>query len=276
MEAAWSKTRSAARATEGVQPESRADDDPGARPGGGDSEGAGRGRGRMSLTELAEASGQAPATVYRVLSTFAAHGVVEVIRRAGLVRRAGGVPHRLGLPRPHQPRRAGARRHARADGRDRRDREPRDRRRRAGGVHQPGGDPRADPRLLPAGDARADPCLGIGKALLAYHPARGDRADRPRAGARRVHARDDHRPGRLAEEFAAIRARAGRSTTSERTEGMRCIAAPIFNEFREAIGRGVGLAGRRCGWSGPAGRRWATRVREAADRITRAIGGTAP
>ncbi len=32
----------------------------------------------MSLTELAEASGQAPATVYRVLSTLAAHGIVEV------------------------------------------------------------------------------------------------------------------------------------------------------------------------------------------------------
>ena len=32
----------------------------------------------MSLTELAEASGQAPATVYRVLSTFQTHGMVEV------------------------------------------------------------------------------------------------------------------------------------------------------------------------------------------------------
>ena len=32
----------------------------------------------MSLSELAEASGQAPATVYRVLSTFEAHRVVEV------------------------------------------------------------------------------------------------------------------------------------------------------------------------------------------------------
>jgi IclR family acetate operon transcriptional repressor len=32
----------------------------------------------MSLTELAEASIQAPATVYRVLSTFEAHGIVEV------------------------------------------------------------------------------------------------------------------------------------------------------------------------------------------------------
>ena len=61
----------------------------------------------------------------------------------------------------------------------------------------------------------------------------------------------------------------------ERTEGMRCIAAPIFNEFREAIA-GVSI-------SGPIGADGARRrrdlgalVRAAADRITRAIGGTAP
>lgn len=31
----------------------------------------------LSLSELAEATGQSPATVYRVLSTFATHGIVE-------------------------------------------------------------------------------------------------------------------------------------------------------------------------------------------------------
>ena len=69
----------------------------------------------MSLTELAEASGQAPATVYRVLSTFEAHGVVEVqpatqlwfvgqeafrigsafLGRTSLVEQARGVMHGL-------------------------------------------------------------------------------------------------------------------------------------------------------------------------------------
>jgi IclR family acetate operon transcriptional repressor len=55
---------------------------------------------------------------------------------------------------------------------------------------------------------------------------------------------------------------------------MRCIAAPIFNEFREATA-GVSV-------SGPVGRMarncrdLGALVREAADRITRAIGGTAP
>ena len=69
----------------------------------------------MSLTELAEASGQAPATVYRVLSTLEAHGMVEVqpatqlwfvgqeafrigsafLGRTSLVEQARGVMHAL-------------------------------------------------------------------------------------------------------------------------------------------------------------------------------------
>ena len=69
----------------------------------------------MSLSELAEAAGQAPATVYRVLSTFEAHRVVEVdpatqlwfvgqeafrigsafLGRTSLVEQARGVMHGL-------------------------------------------------------------------------------------------------------------------------------------------------------------------------------------
>jgi IclR family acetate operon transcriptional repressor len=69
----------------------------------------------MSLTELAEASGQATATVYRVLSTLEAHGIVEVqpatqlwfvgqeafrigsafLGRTNLVEQARGVMHAL-------------------------------------------------------------------------------------------------------------------------------------------------------------------------------------
>ena len=80
-------------------------------------------------------------------------------------------------------------------------------------------------------------------------------------------------PGRLAEELAAIRARGWAVDDEERTEGMRCIAAPIFNEFREATA-GVSISGPLARMS-RAGPDLGERVRAAADRITLAIGGTA-
>ena len=56
----------------------------------------------MSLTELAEAADQAPATVYRVLSTLESHGIVEFQaatqlgssgrRRSGSAARFWGAP----------------------------------------------------------------------------------------------------------------------------------------------------------------------------------------
>ena len=61
----------------------------------------------------------------------------------------------------------------------------------------------------------------------------------------------------------------------ERTDGMCCIAAPVFNEHKEAIA-GISI-------SGPSVRigreRWSeigAMVRQAADRVTWAIGGAAP
>ena len=198
----------------------------------------------MSLTELAEASGQAPATVYRVLSTFEAHGIVEVqpatqlwfvgqeafrigsafLGRTSLVEQARGVMHGLMAETG-------------------RDGEPRDRRRRAGGLHQPGRDARADPGVLPAGDARADPCQRHRQGAARLPSAGGGGADRARAGAARPSPRGRSPTRRaLGEELAAIRARGWAMDDEERTEGMRCIAAPIFNEFREAIA-GVSISG---------------------------------
>ena len=117
---------------------------------------------------------------------------------------------------------------------------------------------------------------GIGKALLAYHPPEAVDADRARAGARRLHARG-RSPTRRGwrEELAAIRARGWAMDDEERTEGMRCIAAPIFNEFREAMA-GVSISGPTVRMARRRRRDFGGRVRAAADRITRAIGGTAP
>lgn len=228
----------------------------------------------MSLTELAEASGQAPATVYRVLSTFEAHGLVEVqpatqlwfvgqeafrigsafLGRSSLVEQARGVMHALMAETGETANLAIA------DG---------------GQVvfisqvetHEP---IRAFFRPGTRGPIHAS---GIGKALLAYLPAEAVARIVRERGLPAFTPRTITDPERLVAEMAATRARGWAIDDEERTEGMRCIAAPIFNEFREAVA-GVSI-------SGPIGRMavgrdFGPRVREAADRITRAIGGTAP
>ena len=230
----------------------------------------------MSLTELAEAADQAPATVYRVLSTFQAHGMVEFqasrqlwfvgqaafrigsafLERTSLVEQARGVMRELMAATGETANLAIA------DG---------------GQVvfisqvetHEP---IRAFFRPGTRGPIHAS---GIGKALLAYHA--------PQAVARIVReqglaAFTPHtitEPERLAAELATIRARGWAVDEEERTEGMRCIAAPIFNEFREAVA-GVSVSGPTVRMERSGGDEIGARVRAAADRITRAIGGTTP
>ncbi|MFO1107071.1 MAG: IclR family transcriptional regulator [Amaricoccus sp.] len=228
----------------------------------------------MSLTELAEASGQAPATVYRVLSTFEAHGMVEVqpatqlwfvgqaafrigsafLGRTSLVEEARGVMRALMLETGETANLAIA------DG---------------GQVvflsqvetHEP---IRAFFRPGTRGPIHAS---GIGKALLAHHAPEAVARIVREQGLEAFTPRTITEPARLAAELASIRARGWALDDEERTPGMRCIAAPIFNEFREAVagvsvsGPTVRLAPERCAAVGGL-------VRAAADRITRAIGGT--
>ncbi len=231
--------------------------------------------GGMSLSELAEASGQATATVYRVLSTFEAHGIVETqpatqlwfvgqeafrigsafLGRTSLVEQARGVMHALMAETGETANLAIA------DG---------------GQVvfisqvetHEP---IRAFFRPGTRGPIHAS---GIGKALLAYHlPEAVTRIVREQ-GLAPFTPRTITDARRLVEELAAIRARGWAMDDEERTEGMRCIAAPIFNEFREATA-GVSISGPTVRMA-RAGTSLGETVRAAADRITRAIGGTAP
>lgn len=229
----------------------------------------------MSLTEIAEATGQAPATVYRVLSTFEAHGFVEFhaaaqlwfvgqeafrigsafLGRTSLVEQARTVMHELMAATGETANLAIA------DG---------------GQVvfisqvetHEP---IRAFFRPGTRGPIHAS---GIGKALLAYHaPEAIERIVRDQ-GLAAFTPQTITDPARLLAELAEIRARGWAVDDEERTEGMRCIAAPIFNEFREATA-GVSISGPVARMA-RAGDDLGARVRAAADRITRAIGGTAP
>ena len=230
----------------------------------------------MSLTELAEAAGQAPATVYRVLSTFEAHGIVEVqpstqlwfvgqeafrigsafLGRTSLVEQARVVMRELMAATGETANLAIA------DG---------------GQVvfisqvetHEP---IRAFFRPGTRGPIHAS---GIGKALLAqYADARVEAIVRDQGlaafTARTITDRD-----RLGADLAAIRARGWAVDDEERTEGMRCIAAPIFNEFREAVA-GVSISGPTVRMRDERSAEFGALVRAAADRITRSIGGVAP
>ena len=115
---------------------------------------------------------------------------------------------------------------------------------------------------------------GIGKAILAHlGPARVEAI----VGKTGLQAFTDKTlsHGGLAADLEAIRARGWSVDDEERYPGMRCVAAAIFNEFGEPIG-GISISGptvrvtpERIAALGP-------EVRTAAAAITRMIGGAAP
>lgn len=228
----------------------------------------------MSLTELAEASGQSPATVYRVLSTFAAHDVVEFqparqlwfigqgafrignafLGRSSLVDQARLVMRELMVASGETANLA------MADG---------------GQVvflsqvetHQT---IRAFFRPGTRGPMHA---AGIGKALLAHYPPEEVARLLREQGLAAFTPRTITDPAALDADLAAIRARGWAMDDEERTLGMRCVAAPIFNEFREAVA-GISISGPTVRVTFERGAEFGAMVRASADRVTRATGGT--
>jgi IclR family acetate operon transcriptional repressor len=126
-----------------------------------------------------------------------------------------------------------------------------------------------------AGERRAAHASGVGKALLAELPeAALDRLIRDK-GLQRFTDKTITDSACLRVELAATRLRGYALDDEERSRGMRCIAAAIFDENGEAVA-GISI-------SGPSGRLDQERiaalgpeVAAAATRITRAIGGLAP
>ena len=116
---------------------------------------------------------------------------------------------------------------------------------------------------------------GIGKAILSTRPD-GDieRLLSPRPLACFTEKTRDSL-SKLMADLATIRTRGWSIDDEEHTLGMRCLAAPIFNEYGEAIagisisGPAVRLPDATLAELGPA-------VRAAADDLTRAMGGRLP
>jgi len=126
-----------------------------------------------------------------------------------------------------------------------------------------------------AGSRGAMHASGVGKALLAELP---EHRVRQICALRRLERFTDHTITDLARflrELAEGRRRGWALDDEERSLGMRCVAAPIFNEHAEAIagvsisGPSVRVTARRLEDYGPM-------VRRAADEITLSIGGRLP
>ncbi len=230
----------------------------------------------MTLSELAQASGQAVATVYRALITLQGRGMVEV-EEPGQIWHVGAGAFRVGtafLRRTKVVERA---------------RGPMDALMRGTGETANLGVESGDEVLFlsqvetheairaffPPGTKGPMHSSGIGKALLAFYPVDRVRGIVTRQGlARFTHATLTNETA-LLDDLARTKARGFAVDDQERADGMRCIAAPIFNAHGEPVA-GISV-------SGPAFRvglgdadRIGAMVRAAADQVTVATGGVRP
>ena len=230
----------------------------------------------MTLSELAAETGESVATVYRALVTLQSHGMAE-IEEPGQIWHVGAGAFRVGsafLRRTKIVERA---------------RQPMDQLMRDTGETANLGVESGDQVLFvsqvethqairaffPPGTMGPMHVSGIGKALLAWYPDEKVAGIIARRGLDRFTSLSITGETALMRDLARARARGFAIDDQERTEGMRCVAAPIFNAYGEPV---AGLS-----VSGPAFRiglsdttRLGAMVRTAADRVTAATGGAQP
>lgn len=230
----------------------------------------------MSLSEIANASGIAASTAYRMLTTLESHGMVEFDKNEQLWS-IGVETYRMGS--------AFLRRRKLVD--------------RARIVMQDLMEATGETANLGVAE---DDCVvfvsqvethqtiraffrpgtrspfhasGIGKAVLAHLDRDRVAAIVRKAGLEAFTPKTLSSPLALSRDLDDVKARGWSVDDEERNLGMRCVAAAIFNEFGEPIG-GVSVSGptvrvtpERLAEIGP-------KVRQAAEEITRMIGGIAP
>jgi IclR family acetate operon transcriptional repressor len=230
-------------------------------------------RAGMTLSALAAESGQAPATVYRVLTTLQGHNMVEV-EEPGQLWHVGAGAFRIGT--------AFLRRTKVAD----RARGPMQALMRATGETANLGVESQDQVLFlaqvetheairaffPPGTLSPMHVSGIGKALLAWLPEPQVRAIIVRQGLPGFTSLSLTSEASLLRDLARTRDRGFAVDDQEKAEGMRCVAAPVFNGYGEPVA-GLSVSGPafRIGLSDAA--RIGALVRAAADEVTTAIGG---
>ncbi len=230
----------------------------------------------LTLSELAERSEQAVATVYRALVTLQTRGMAEM-EEPGQVWHVGAGAFRMGS--------AFLRRTKIAD----RARQPMDQLMRETGETANLGIEVGDEVLFlaqvettqairaffPPGTKGPMHVSGIGKALLAwYHPDKVA-GILSRMGLEKFTSLSITSEASLDRDLSRTRERGYAVDDQERAEGMRCIAAPIFNAYGEPVAAlSVSGPAFRIGLSDTA--RIGALVRVAADQVTAATGGSRP
>jgi IclR family acetate operon transcriptional repressor len=233
-------------------------------------------RNGLSLSEIAELSGQSASTAYRVLVTLQKHAMVE-FDEANQLWRVGVESFRIGnafLGRTNLVEQSRAAMHsvmtqtgetanlAIVDGLE---------------VvflsqvetHEP---VRA---FFPPGTKGPVHSSGIGKAILAFSP--GERVEGVLKETRLARFTDKTitTEDGLRTELARIRERGWAVDDEERNVGMRCIAAPIFNAFGEAVA-GLSISGPSVRISSDQDERFGALIKKAADGVTQSLGGKRP
>jgi IclR family acetate operon transcriptional repressor len=230
----------------------------------------------LTLSELAETADQAVATVYRALVTLQTRGMVEV-EEPGQVWHIGSGAFRIGtafLRRTKVVERArGAMEQLMRD---------------TGETANLGMEVDEEVLFLaqvettnairaffPPGTKGPMHVSGIGKALLAWYPSEKVAGILARKGLQRFTTLSLSSPESLDRDLARTRERGFAIDDQERAEGMRCVAAPIFNAYGEPVA-GISVSGPafRMGLSDAT--RFGALVRAAADQVTEATGGVRP
>lgn len=224
----------------------------------------------LTLTELAQAQGESPATVYRVLSTLAQRQMVELDPK-GQVWHVGPGTFRAGaafLRRTNVVERARAPMQALMRATDETANL---------GIEQQGEvlfltqveTQRAIRAFFPPGTRSPMHASGIGKALLAWS---APRALGPLAGFTPATITD---AGALSADLALTRARGYALDDEERTPGMRCVAAAVFNAHGEPVA-GVSVSGPAFRMPDSGLSAIGAQVAAAAAEVTEALGGQPP
>ncbi len=230
----------------------------------------------LSLSELADRSDQAPATVYRVLATFESHEMVRLDPRSQLWRIGPGA-FRIGsrflrqnnlleYSQPIMRRLMQATNETANLGIENRDQvlfvsqvE----------THQ------TIRAFFPPGTLSAMHASGIGKALLAEYRPDQAAGILERRGLERFTDQTITDPEAMADELARTRKRGYSFDDEERTTGMRCIAAAVFDPFGSPIA-GLSVSGPSFRLPINATQELGALVKQAAAELSAAIGGRAP